>query len=144
MRQFKFVLYGNFSSSQNVTYCLHDIFIDGTAFALIKQLNGNNEITEQGQKMKWLEIIELRFTHSDHQWIDSQLKKVVHDVGKQANTQTIKVYRRERIDSDLSIHLHHDSLKVNNGGSPLGLCLVSALKPLGLVNHRLWIEANGS
>lgn len=87
--------------------------------------------------MKWLEIIELRSINSDHELLESQLQKMVHEA---AGEQTIKVYRREIIDSDLSIHLHHDSPGVEKGGSPLGLCLVSALKPLGLLNHRIWIE----
>jgi hypothetical protein len=48
------------------------------------------------------------------------------------------------IDTDFSIHLFHDSKKVEKSGSPLGLRLASALKEFGLVNHSIWIEMNGS
>ena len=57
--------------------------------------------------------------------------------------QTIKSYSRVMIDSDFSIHLFHDSKKVENNGSPLGLRLALALKEFGLVNHSIWIEMHG-
>ena len=44
------------------------------------------------------------------------------------------------IDTDFSIHLFHDSKKMERSGSSLGLCLASALKEFGLVNHSIWIE----
>ena len=52
----------------------------------------------------------------------------------------LKLYTRMMIDTDVSIHLFHDSNKVKNRGSPLGIRLVSALKSFGLVNHTIWIE----
>jgi len=46
------------------------------------------------------------------------------------------------IDTDFSIHLCHDSKKVEDGGSRLGMRLVAALKEFGLVNHSVWLEMN--
>ncbi|MCP4130940.1 MAG: hypothetical protein GY754_08160, partial [bacterium] len=39
-----------------------------------------------------------------------------------------------------SIHLKHDSEKVDNSGSDLGLTIASNLKAFGLVNHTVWLE----
>lgn len=50
------------------------------------------------------------------------------------------VYSRASIDTDFSIHLMHDSSKVNTRGSRLGLRLISAFKEFGLVNQSIWIE----
>ncbi len=87
--------------------------------------------------MKWLEIIELRSGNSD---LESQLEKIVNEVEDEINKQAIKAYSRVQIDTDFSIHLFHDSEKVENSGSQLGLRLASALKEFGMVNHSIWIE----
>jgi hypothetical protein len=49
-------------------------------------------------------------------------------------------YSRVLVDTDFSINISHNSKKVENGGSRLGLRLVAALKEFGLVNHSIWIE----
>ena len=54
----------------------------------------------------------------------------------------MKIYCNANIDSDLSIHLLHNSDNANNK-SPLSLQLVSALKEFGLVNHSVWVEMHG-
>ena len=90
--------------------------------------------------MKWLEIIELRSVESNRELLESQLQKLMNEVDKETKKQAIKAYSRVMIDTDFSIHLFHDSKKVENSGSPLGLRLASALKEFGLVNHSIWIE----
>ena len=90
--------------------------------------------------MKWLEIIELRSVESNRELLESQLQKLMNEVDKETKKQAIKSFSRVMIDTDFSIHLFHDSKKVENSGSPLGLRLASALKEFGLVNHSIWIE----
>ncbi len=90
--------------------------------------------------MKWLEIIELRSVGSNRELLESQLKKLIYEVEKEATKQAINVYSRITIDTDFRIHLFHDSKTVENSKSPLGLRLASALKEYGLVNHSIWIE----
>ena len=90
--------------------------------------------------MKWLEIIELRSAGSNQALLESHLKNLLDEVRNEAKQQAIKVYRRVIVDTDFSIHLMHNSKKLENSGSPLGLRLVSALKEYGLVNHSVWIE----
>ncbi len=90
--------------------------------------------------MNWLEIIELRTVGSNRKLLESQLQKLINEVEKETKKRTIKAYGRVMIDTDFSIHLHHDSKEANFNGSSLGLQLVSTLKEFGLVNHSVWIE----
>ena len=90
--------------------------------------------------MKWLEIIELRSTGKKRTLLELELQNLISDVNQEAKQQAIKVYSRVIVDTDFSIHLYHDSEKIEKSGSPLGLRLASALKEYGLVNHSVWIE----
>ena len=93
--------------------------------------------------MKWLEIIELRSVRSSRKLIESQLQNLISETNKEAEEQTIRVYSLATVDTDFSIHLLHDSKRVENSGSPIGLHLASAFKEFGLVNHSVWIETHG-
>ncbi len=90
--------------------------------------------------MKWLEIIELRSVDSNRELLESKLQKLIDQVDKEKKEQRIMAYTRVLIDTDFSIHLFHDSNKVENSGSSLGLRLASALKEFGTINHSIWIE----
>ena len=90
--------------------------------------------------MKWLEIIELRSIGSDRELLESQLQELINEVEEETKKKVIKAYSRVTINTDFSIHLFHDSKKVEDSGSQLGLHLASALKEFGLVNHSIWIE----
>ncbi len=94
--------------------------------------------------MKWLEIIELRSVDKDWLLLKSQLERLISDLEKETKIQTVKIFSRLLIDTDFSIHLFHDSRKVDNEGSQLGLRIASSLKEFGLVNHRIWIELNSN
>jgi len=90
--------------------------------------------------MKWLEIIELRSAGGNNKLLESQMQKLVNDVYERTENNPVNAYCRLMIDTDFSIHLFHDSKKVEKSGSPLGLRLASALKEFGLVNHNIWVE----
>lgn len=90
--------------------------------------------------MKWLEIIELRSVDSNRERLESKLQKLIDQVDKEKKKQRIMAYTRVLIDTDFSIHLFHDSNKVENSGSSLGLRLASALKEFGTINHSIWIQ----
>jgi hypothetical protein len=90
--------------------------------------------------MKWIEIIELRSAGNARKQLETHLQEFLDQVEKKVEKQTVKLYARMMIDTDLSVHLFHDSGTVKNRGSSLGIRLVSALKPYGLVNHTIWIE----
>jgi alkyl hydroperoxide reductase subunit AhpF len=90
--------------------------------------------------MKWLEIIELRSVGSNRKILESQLQNLVNKVNKASKHKTIKIYNHTTVETDFSIHIFHDSKKVENSGSPLGLHLSSALRVFGLINHSVWFE----
>ena len=52
-------------------------------------------------------------------------------------------FSRVSIDTNFSIHIFHDSKKIENSGSRLGLRLAAALKEFGLVHHSIWREMKG-
>ena len=90
--------------------------------------------------MKWLEMIELRSVECHRELLESQLQQLIHDVNKETDPQAIRAYHRVTIDTDVSIHLVHESTHAERNGSPLGVRLASSLQEFGLVNHSVWIE----
>ena len=90
--------------------------------------------------MKWIEIIELRYSGKDCELLKSQLRKLTIDIEKNTKEISIRIFRRPSLDTDFSIHLFHDSEKVDDFGSTIGLHIASNLKEYGLVNHEVWIE----
>lgn len=90
--------------------------------------------------MKWIEVIQLRSAAGNQKILESTLQKLIDEVDREIKRRLIVAYRRVTIDTDFSIHILHDSKKVDTGGSRLGLRLVAALKELGLVNYSIWME----
>jgi hypothetical protein len=94
--------------------------------------------------MKWVEIISLRCPGNiDTRFIDELLKGVSEsdsptDTAK--HLVEIRVYHHSVVETDLSIHIYWKSEPGSQNKSPLGLRLSSALKPLGLLNHSVWVE----
>ncbi len=96
--------------------------------------------------MKWVEIISLRCPGNiDTRFIDELLKQVSEcdsppDTPK--HLVEIKIYYHSAVETDMSIHIFWESETNNHDQdkSPLGLRVYFALKPLGLLNHSVWIE----
>ena len=93
--------------------------------------------------MKWIELIQLRSVNSNRKLLESKLQRIILEVDKKRKKKAIVAYSRASIDTDFSIHILHESKKVEDGGSRLGLSLVAALKEFGLVHHSIWIEIHG-
>jgi hypothetical protein len=95
--------------------------------------------------MKWVEIISLRCPgNTDTRFVDELLKEV-NESDLPADTPEhlveIRVYHHSIVETDLSIHIYWKSELGSQDKSPLGLKISSALEPLGLLNHSVWIEA---
>jgi hypothetical protein len=94
--------------------------------------------------MKLIEIITLRCPSKiNGQFIDDLLKGVDESdaaADRPRHLVEIKIYHHSVVETDLSIQIHWESEKESQGKSPLGLRLSSALKPLGLLNHSVWVE----
>ena len=94
--------------------------------------------------MKWVEIITLRSpSEINGQFID----ELLNEVGKSDEaTDTrkhlieMKIYHHSVVETDLSIHIYWESEPGSQDKSPLGLRLSYVLKPLGLLNHSVWVE----
>ncbi len=94
--------------------------------------------------MQWVEIITLRSPGNiNRQFVDELLKGVDES---DAATDTskhlveIKIYYHSLVETDLSIHIYWKSKPGSQNKSPLGLRFSYALKPLGLLNHSVWVE----
>lgn len=90
--------------------------------------------------MKWVEVIQIRSIGKNRKQLEFKLKELIDELGREIKNQMIITYRHVLIDTDFSIHLFHDSKKVENNGSQLGILIVNILKEFGLVNHSVWIE----
>jgi hypothetical protein len=96
--------------------------------------------------MKWIEIITLRSPSK----INGQfIYELLNGVGRSDEaTDTpdhlaeIRIYHHSVVETDMSIHIYWESEKESQYKSPLGLRLSSVLKPLGLLNHSIWVETD--
>jgi len=90
--------------------------------------------------MKWLEIIELRSADGNMEQLESMLNNLINELARKTKKQTNVVYKHVMIDTDFSIHMTHNTVKVDSSGSQLGLHIIASLKEYGLVNHSIWVE----
>jgi hypothetical protein len=95
---------------------------------------------KKGKDMKWAELIMVRSAGSSGDILETTLKDLINAVAIEIEHEAIRVFRGEKLDSDICIVLFHSEEKTNTGGSPLGLQLANALKEVGLVNHTIWNE----
>ncbi len=94
--------------------------------------------------MKWIELIQLRSVEGNRMILESELQRLINEVDGERIKLVVMAFRRVAIDTDFSIHIFHDSKKVEDGGSQLGMRLVAALKDFGLVHHSIWMEMNST
>jgi hypothetical protein len=94
--------------------------------------------------MKWVEIISLRSaTNIDTPFVNELLKGISEsDSATDApeHLVEIRIYHHCIVETDLSIHIYWESEPGSQDKSPLGLRYSSILKPLGLLNHSVWVE----
>ncbi len=94
--------------------------------------------------MKWVEIISLRCPGNIDTRLIDELLKGVSECDSPTNTLShlleIRIYRHSVVETDLSIHICWKSEAKSQDKSPLGQRFASALKPLGLLNHSVWVE----
>ena len=94
--------------------------------------------------VKWVEIITLRSPSKiNGKFIDELLTGVGESdssIERSTHLVEIKIYHHSLLETDLSIHIFWESEPGSQNKSPLGLRVFFALKPLGLLNHSVWIE----
>jgi hypothetical protein len=90
--------------------------------------------------MSWFEVIHFRTIERETEQLVPLVQQLVSEAEEEGSCREIKMYRRALVDTDLSILLYHDTLKVEKNGSSLGLRMALALKEFGMVNHTTWLE----
>ncbi len=90
--------------------------------------------------MKWAEVIMVRSADGSGKVLAATLQNLMNDVARNAKHEYIRVFRREKLDSDICIVLFHKGIKTKAVESSLGLYLAAALTEVGLVNHTVWSE----
>jgi hypothetical protein len=94
--------------------------------------------------MKWVEVIHLRITVRETEQIVLIVQQLAGEAMEDRSCREVKMYRCALVDTDLSILLYHDTIKMEKNGSSLGLRITSALKEYGMVNHMTWFEVHSS
>ncbi len=87
--------------------------------------------------MSRLEIIHLRSSGEPLESLGHRIRESLASAGK--NTE-VTLYRRDGLETDIAVHLHHPVPPGEHGLSGLGLRLASSLRAFGLVEHTLWEE----
>lgn len=87
--------------------------------------------------MKWLEVIELRAVHMDQAFL---IKQIIHLLDEMKNEYAISVYVNLQPESDLSIHVHHESEPVEASGSIFAVQVRKIFQKWGHVSQSVWIE----
>jgi hypothetical protein len=90
--------------------------------------------------MKWAEVIMVRSAGSSARTLETTLHDLMSLVAVTTEREAIRVFRHEKLDSDICIVLLHEGKQPQTGGSILGLNLAASLEEVGLVNHTIWNE----
>ena len=93
--------------------------------------------------MKWMEVIGVRTAAGNRGKLEAKLRSFVHEVQKTGPQNTIKVFHRFSLESDICFYIQHDTREIEVNGSRLGLRLTAEMKVFGLVHHSIWYEKPG-
>lgn len=84
--------------------------------------------------MRRLEIVHLRSSGEPPESLADLIRASITGEG----AEVVTLYRREGLETDVAVHIHHPEAPARQGS--LGLQLASALRAFGLVEHTLWEE----
>ena len=87
--------------------------------------------------MKTLEIIHLRLGGNRQ---DGLIETIRKSIDAEDDSGEARIYRHARLETDLAVHLHHDSPNESDRASNLGVRIASALREHGIVEHSMWAE----
>lgn len=90
--------------------------------------------------MKWIEIIECRSDTSSMKTLEESVQKLINQIEDKSENYSIRIFNRHDLETDISIHIIHESDRYEKLESQLGLHLVSIMNEYGLVNYAIWIE----
>lgn len=89
----------------------------------------------------WLEVIHVRISEPDPERLIPLFTQLLDEIREKERCRKVKLYRRAHLETDICLHLYHDSENIQDGGSTVGLRLAAALKTCGMVNHTVWLAS---
>ena len=92
--------------------------------------------------MTWLEVIHVRVTEPELDRAIPIFRQLLDEIREKESCREVKLFRRALLETDICLHLYHDSENIEDAGSTVGLHLASALKPFGMVNHTVWVAGD--
>jgi len=95
--------------------------------------------------LRWVEIINVRVAATT---APSILEGLFGDIRRNVAADTedvvrLVIYRGSLVDSDWAIHIHRETNESPIGRTALGIELADEVRHMGLVDHSIWIEAEG-
>ena len=91
--------------------------------------------------MNTLEVIHLRLAGVSPETLAESIRAAVVPFPEETR---IRIYRHERVETDLVVHLHRAVEEGDTGVSKLGTQLASMLRRYGIIEHSVWVEAPDS
>lgn len=88
--------------------------------------------------MAWLEVIDIRLSNQEDV---GELLSIIRQIAEtMPESAKYDCYKSATVDSDWTIALRHSDDATEPGKSRLGLMIIEALRPFGLVNHTALIK----
>ena len=88
--------------------------------------------------MNTVEIVHLRSSSEPVEVLAERIKESIWMDGSTGDTVT--VFRRNGLETDIAIHIRHRHSNGGNGASTLAFNLANALRTFGIVEHTVWEE----
>ena len=88
--------------------------------------------------MTTVEIVHLRSSSEPAEALAERIKESIWTDG--SKEETVTVFRRNGVETDIAIHIRHRHSIEGNGASTLAFSLANALRTFGIVEHTVWEE----
>ena len=75
--------------------------------------------------MMWLEIIHLRVTDQDYERLRPMFTQLLDEIREKENCRVVKLFQRALLETDVCLHLYHDSQDAEDGAIGHGAPSVS-------------------
>ena len=92
--------------------------------------------------MMWLEVIHVRVAEQEFDRLTPIFTQIIAEIRENGSCRKVHMFKRALLETDVCLHLYHDSENAATAGSPVGLHLAAALKPFGMVNHTVWMSSD--
>lgn len=88
--------------------------------------------------MSWYEVIHVRLNNREYKRPISIFTQLLKEIRVKESCHQVRLFRRAQVDSDICLHLLHETNNVEVTGSVVGTRIAEALRAFGMVNHTVW------